>query len=91
MSQQIIKVHDSLNTVLYCGDLFPFASHIPIPYVMGYDLQPMITIEEKKKILPAAIDENWKLFFEHDPEIIMATVMKSERGFSIDEAFTEMF
>ncbi len=90
ISQQIIKVHDSLNTVLYCGDLFPFASHIPIPYVMGYDLQPMITIEEKKKILPAAIDENWKLFFEHDPEVIVATVTKSDRGFSIDEVFTEM-
>lgn len=88
--QQIIKVHDSLNTVLYCGDLFPFASHIPIPYVMGYDLQPMITIEEKKKILPVAINENWKLFFEHDPEVIMATVAESQRGFAIDEVFTEM-
>ena len=88
--QQMIKVHDSINTVLYCGDLFPFASHIPIPYVMGYDLQPMITIQEKKKILPFAIEQNWKLFFEHDPEIIMATVTQSLRGFSIDEVFTEM-
>ena len=88
--QQMIKVHDSINTVLYCGDLFPFASHIPIPYVMGYDLQPMITIQEKKKILPVAIEQNWKLFFEHDPEIIMATVTQSLRGFSIDEVFTEM-
>lgn len=88
--QQIIKVQDSLNTVLYCGDLFPFASHVPIPYVMGYDLQPMVTIEEKKKILPTAVNENWKLFFEHDPEIVMATVAESQRGFSIDEVFTEI-
>ncbi|MEW6701533.1 MAG: MBL fold metallo-hydrolase [Bacteroidota bacterium] len=89
-SQQMIKIHDSSNTVLYCGDLFPFASHIPIPYVMGYDLQPLVTVLEKKKILPLAIEQNWKLFFEHDPEIIMATVMESQRGFSIDEVFTEM-
>ncbi len=88
--QQMVKISDSSNTVLYCGDLFPFASHIPIPYVMGYDLQPMITIQEKKKILPAAIEQNWKLFFEHDPEVIMATVAESQRGFSIDKVFIEM-
>jgi glyoxylase-like metal-dependent hydrolase (beta-lactamase superfamily II) len=88
--QQMIKVHDSSNTVLFCGDLFPFTSHIPIPYVMGYDLQPLITVQEKKKILPIAIGQNWKLFFEHDPEVIMATVAESQRGFSIDQVFTEM-
>lgn len=88
--QQMIKVHDSSNTVLFCGDLFPFTSHIPIPYIMGYDLQPLITVQEKKKILSIAIEQNWKLFFEHDPEVIMATVAESQRGFSIDQVFTEM-
>lgn len=88
--QQMIKIHDSSDTILYCGDLFPFASHIPIPYVMGYDLQPIVTVQEKKKILPKAIEENWKLFFEHDPKIIMATVTESNKGFSIDQVFTEM-
>jgi glyoxylase-like metal-dependent hydrolase (beta-lactamase superfamily II) len=89
-SQQMIKIHDSSNTLLYCGDLFPFTSHIPIPYVMGYDLQPIITVQEKKKILPQAVEENWKLFFEHDPEVIMATVTEANKGFSIDQVFTEM-
>jgi len=88
--QQMIKVHDSSNMVLFCGDLFPFTSHIPIPYVMGYDLQPLVTVQEKKKILPIAIEQNWKLFFEHDPEVIMATVAESQKGFSIDQVFTEM-
>lgn len=87
---QMIKIHDSSNTVLYCGDLFPFTSHIPLPYVMGYDLQPLITVQEKKKILPQAIEGNWKLFFEHDPEVLMATVSQSPTGFSINEVFTEM-
>ena len=88
--QQMVKIHDSSNTVLYCGDLFPFTSHIPIPYVMGYDLQPIVTVQEKKKILPVAVEENWKLFIEHDPEVIMATVAESNKGFSIDEVYTEM-
>ncbi|NJD21203.1 MAG: MBL fold metallo-hydrolase [Melioribacter sp.] len=88
--QQMIKVHDSSNTVLYCGDLFPFTSHIPIPYVMGYDLQPIVTVQEKKKILPLAIEQNWKLFFEHDPEVVMATVAESQGKFSIEQIFTEM-
>jgi len=88
--QQMIKVHDSSNTVLYCGDLFPFTSHIPIPYVMSYDLRPIITVQEKKKILPLAIEQNWKLFFEHDPEVIMATVAESQGKFSIEQIFTEM-
>lgn len=90
ISQQMVKVHDSSNTVLYCGDLFPFISHIPIPYVMGYDLQPLITVQEKKKFLPMAIEGNWKLFFEHDPEVLMATVTQGQRGFAIDEVYTEM-
>ena len=87
---QMIKIQDSANTVLYCGDLFPFTSHIPIPYVMGYDLQPLVTVQEKKKILPLAIEENWKLFFEHDPEVVLATVSQSPTGFSINEVFTEI-
>jgi hypothetical protein len=76
--------------VLYCGDLFPFISHIPLPYVMGYDLQPVVTIQEKKKILPLAVEQDWKLFFEHDPEIVMATVTSADKGFFVDKVFTEM-
>jgi glyoxylase-like metal-dependent hydrolase (beta-lactamase superfamily II) len=90
MNQQMIKVHDSSNTLLYCGDLFPFISHIPIPYVMGYDLQPLVTVQEKKKILSLAVEENWKLFFEHDPEIVMGTVSGSDAGFKINDVFTEL-
>ena len=48
--QQMIKISDSESTVLYCSDLIPFVSHIRIPYVMGYDLQPLITVARKEKI-----------------------------------------
>ncbi len=89
-AQQLLKISDSKNTVLYCCDLFPTTSHIPLPYVMGYDLQPLVTVEEKKKILPLAVDENWKLFFAHDPEIVCATVVNTEKGFKVGEKFNEL-
>ncbi len=86
-SQQIVKISDSSNTLLYCGDLVPLASHINLPFIMGYDLQPLVTLEEKKKILPLVVDENWMLFFEHDPEITAATISRTEKGFGIKESF----
>lgn len=78
--QQMIKISDSSNTVLYAADLLPFVSQIKIPYVMGYDLQPLVTIAEKKKYLQLAAKENWLLYFGHDPDYAIATVKHSENG-----------
>jgi glyoxylase-like metal-dependent hydrolase (beta-lactamase superfamily II) len=88
--QQLIKISDSSNTIFYCGDLFPTTSHIPLPYVMGYDLQPLVTVEEKRRILTKAIEGNWKLFFEHDPETIIASVIKDEKGYRANEKKKEI-
>jgi len=85
--QQMIKISDSQNTLLYCADLLPFVSHIPLPYIMGYDLQPMITLEEKKKYLQKALDGNWKIFFEHDPETAMVTLKSTDKGIRVNERF----
>jgi len=85
--QQMVKISDSSNTILFCADLMPFVSHIPLPYIMGYDLQPLVTLEEKKKYLKMALDENWKLFFGHDPEIAFATIKKFGEGYIVDEKF----
>jgi glyoxylase-like metal-dependent hydrolase (beta-lactamase superfamily II) len=84
-AQQLIKISDSANTILFCGDLFPTTSHIPLPYVMGYDLQPLVTIKEKKEVLRNAVEENWKLFFEHDPITETATVALTDKGYKINE------
>lgn len=89
-AQQLLKISDSSNTILYCCDLFPTASHIPVPYVMGYDLQPLVTVDEKKKILLRAVEENWKLFFEHDPETVYATVTSTDKGFKVNEKFSRL-
>lgn len=85
--QQMVKVSDDNNTILFCADLMPFYSHIPLPYIMGYDLQPLVTLEEKKKYLKLALEENWKLFFGHDPEIAFATVKQFGEGYIADEKF----
>ncbi|MFZ1518526.1 MAG: MBL fold metallo-hydrolase [Ignavibacteriaceae bacterium] len=88
-AQQMIKISDSSNTILYCADLMPFVSQIRIPYVMGYDLQPMITVQEKKKYLQLAVDENWQIYFGHDPDFALATVKQSEKGTIQDKVFKD--
>lgn len=88
-SQQMIKISDSLNTLLYVADLLPFVSQIKIPYIMGYDLQPLVTVEEKKKYLKSAADENWMLYFGHDPEYAIATVKYSDKGIIQDKVFKD--
>ena len=85
--QQMVKISDSSNTILFCADLIPTVSHIPLPYIMGYDLQPLTTLEEKKKFLKLAVDENWKLFFGHDPEFALATVKIFREGYIADKKF----
>jgi glyoxylase-like metal-dependent hydrolase (beta-lactamase superfamily II) len=87
---QLVKISDSSNTIVFCADLFPFSSHILLPYVMGYDLQPLVTVEEKRQILTKAAEENWKLCFEHDPFYAFTTVEKTESGIRVKEKFNEL-
>jgi len=82
---QIVKISDSINTLLYCADLIPTASHIPVPWVMAYDNNPLITINEKNRLLPRAVKENWILYFEHDPYRHASTVELGEKGFRVKD------
>lgn len=84
-NQQMVKISDDTNTVLYAADLLPMASHVHIPYIMGYDLFPLTTLEEKKKFLPQAEKEGWLLFFEHDPFIESCVIGQNEKGFFIKD------
>ncbi len=72
------------HTILYCADLIPSAGHIPIPYVMSYDMQPLLTLKEKEKILERACDESWLLFFEHDPIHELCSLQRTEKGIRAD-------
>jgi len=84
-AMQIVKISDKSKTVLFCADLIPTASHIPFPWVMAYDNHPLTTMNEKRSILPRAAEEDWILFFEHDPHFIASTVIKTDKGFIKDK------
>lgn len=84
-SQQLPKISDGKTTMLFCCDLLPTTSHIPWPYVMGYDVRPLVTIKEKKKIIGRAYEEKWILYLEHDPSTEAITLKASEKGFVVDQ------
>jgi glyoxylase-like metal-dependent hydrolase (beta-lactamase superfamily II) len=84
IGQQIVKIFDENETLVYTSDLIPTTAHIRIPFIMGYDLQPLVIIEEKKKLLKEAFDKKWILFFEHDPKIVMAHVIKKNNDYKAE-------
>ncbi len=87
--QQNVWVEDEKNSLLYCADLIPTATHIRLPWVMGYDLNPLLLIEEKQNELKKALNKNSFLFFEHDPYCSAAQIKASEKGsdFRLKELF----
>ncbi|MGN6618705.1 MAG: MBL fold metallo-hydrolase, partial [Ilyomonas sp.] len=68
------------KTIVYMADLLPSAAHIPIPYVMAYDMFPLTTLSEKKSFLQEAITNDYTLFFEHDPVHECCTLEYTEKG-----------
>ena len=82
--------HISYNgkTIVFCADLLATAGHIPLPYVMGYDTRPLLTMPEKNKVLTAAADHNHFLFLEHDAHNEIITVQHTEKGVRLKEVFT---
>lgn len=83
----IPKIRVNGKTVCYMADLLPSVGHIPLPYVMGYDTRPLITLEEKEKFLDEAADNQYILFFEHDPVHECCTVKRTEKGVRLDQVF----
>jgi glyoxylase-like metal-dependent hydrolase (beta-lactamase superfamily II) len=80
-----IKYKD--KTIVYMADLLPSVGHIPLPYVMAYDMFPLTTLNEKKAFLTTALQEDYILFFEHDPKIECCNLKQTERGIRMDRAF----
>ena len=75
------------KTICFMADLLPTAGHIPLPYVMGYDTRPLITLTEKEKFMNAAADNNYYLFLEHDAHHEIITVEKTEKGVRLKDVF----
>ncbi len=75
------------RTVAYMADLIPSKHHIAVPWLMGYDTRPLLTMDEKKAFLERAADEQFVLYFEHDAHTECATVERTEKGVGLKEVF----
>lgn len=71
--------------IAFAADLLPTVGHIPLPYVMGYDTRPLLTLPEKAKFLQMALDENWLIMLEHDPYNELITLQQTEKGIRFAE------
>lgn len=85
--QMIPHINYKGKTIVFCGDLLATAGHIPIPYVMGYDTRPLLTLDEKTKFMNAAAKNNYYLFLEHDAHNQIITVEETEKGVRLKDIF----
>jgi glyoxylase-like metal-dependent hydrolase (beta-lactamase superfamily II) len=90
-SMMLPKVNYKGKTIVYMADLLPSHGHIPIPYIMAYDMFPLTTLKEKKMFLQEAVENDYILFFEHDAQYECCTLQQTEKGirpkdfFKLDE------
>ena len=91
--QMLPKLTYQDKTLIFMADLLPTVGHIPLPYVMGYDTRPLLTIKEKAAFLNEAADNNYYLFLEHDAHHEICTVKHTEKGVRLDQTFkfTDIF
>jgi glyoxylase-like metal-dependent hydrolase (beta-lactamase superfamily II) len=82
----IIQYKD--KTIAFMADLLPTVGHLPLPYIMGYDTRPLLSLNEKEKFLNIAADNNYHLFLEHDASHQIITVQHTERGVRLNDVFT---
>jgi glyoxylase-like metal-dependent hydrolase (beta-lactamase superfamily II) len=75
------------KTILFMADLLPSAGHIPLPYVMGYDMFPATTLSEKENFLTEALQNDYVLFFEHDPTIECCNLQMTDKGIRMKDSF----
>lgn len=85
--QMIPHIQYKDKTIVFMADLLPTVGHIPIPYVMGYDTRPLLTIDEKTKFLNKAANNGYLLFLEHDAANELCTLKHTEKGVRLDQTF----
>ncbi|MCB0461974.1 MAG: MBL fold metallo-hydrolase [Flavobacteriaceae bacterium] len=86
--QMIPIINYNEKTICFMADLLPTAGHLPIPFVMGYDTRPLLTLDEKERFLNLAADNNYYLFLEHDAHSPIITVKHTEKGVRLNEIYT---
>jgi len=80
------KIKYKEKTILFASDLVPTAGHIPVPYLMGYDIRPLITMEEKERVLKDAIKNDVLLFMQHDPRNEVVSLKNTDKGVRLDQS-----
>lgn len=88
LGQQLPKITSEDTTVVFAADLIPTHVHLPLPWVMGYDMYPVTTLKEKERYLDQAVDQNWHLFLEHDADEEVITVKKENGKYSVNDSLT---
>ena len=83
----IPHIHYKEKTLIFMADLLPSVGHLPLPYVMGYDTRPLITLDEKERFLSNAVNNDAILFLEHDFYNECCTLQQTERGVRLKETF----
>jgi len=85
--QMIPHLNYQDKTLVFMADLLPTVGHIPLPFVMSYDVRPLITMDEKQRFLNKAANEGYYLFLEHDAKNEICTVKHTEKGVRLDQTF----
>lgn len=87
-SMMIPHIHHKGKTIVFMADLLPSTGHIPLPYVMGYDTRPLITLTEKERFLNEACEKEYILFLEHDSKNECCTLQQTEKGIRLKDTFS---
>lgn len=77
---QAVVLRHKGETAVYVADLFPTVAHLPLPWIMGYDVEPLRTLESKRALLAEAVAGGWRLIFEHDPKVVMGTPVQAGKA-----------
>ncbi|MDZ7681681.1 MAG: MBL fold metallo-hydrolase [Fodinibius sp.] len=88
ISQQLPRISTEDKTIVFAAELIPTHVHLPLPWVMGYDMYPVKTLDEKERLLDRAIEENWYLFLEHDADEEVVTVCKEGGKYGVEDQLT---
>jgi glyoxylase-like metal-dependent hydrolase (beta-lactamase superfamily II) len=82
---QVLLIESGGETAVFVGDLFPTSAHLPLPWIMGYDLEPLRTLESKRAFLADAVAGGWRMIFEHDPRVAMGRPVREGKGIELRE------
>ena len=83
---QSVLVESGGERACFLADLVPTSAHLPLPWIMGYDLEPLVTLESKRRLYARAEAEGWLLWFEHDPEVVAGRLGRDGKGFGLVDA-----